>query len=460
MNKTAMTVATACDVLGVTFSDAWAEVKSAYRRCARDFHPDAKGGAETTASFQRVQLAYDVLCERQDLFGKVSPAASEEPKYPAEKVRVDGIVVTIHYGTWGGATLDVNIDDALSLKWFPEPSHGANLYQVRILQEEEPVLTCYVGGGISVFRATVRQWQDRQVRLTAAQQFKDRLLNLEALYYEMKQEGRSVAKLNDALIVGRSIAMRLGGRYDQYTVKDAEVQFAKIDAELERIRHGGADPLIDDLLDGILYHSSHNRNARVIETVASWSIRTGGFIEPITEPMLRAYYAKRIPDDTKVDALPYIDLHLHLEDYFLEDLVAELDDVAPDFVTLTARKGEVRYAVTYDEIDQDGDLIPVAIVSIPLATYEKSAGMFNRPSQFPELPHGIVWFLEIFENESFITRGFNDVNLERKVKKYKRAKARSTSLASLSVDEYGFRRRAPIDATPIPPWYKGSRVRW
>lgn len=48
-------------------SDAsFAEVKAAYRRLAKEHHPDLKGGDEAAETFQKVQAAYDVLRKAEE----------------------------------------------------------------------------------------------------------------------------------------------------------------------------------------------------------------------------------------------------------------------------------------------------------------------------------------------------------------------------------------------------------
>ena len=49
-------------VLGVAPQCSMAELKSAYRRCARETHPDHRGDAQR---FQRIQEAYDILGDPQ-----------------------------------------------------------------------------------------------------------------------------------------------------------------------------------------------------------------------------------------------------------------------------------------------------------------------------------------------------------------------------------------------------------
>lgn len=54
------------DVLGVSKSAAESEIKSAYRKLARQFHPDRNpGDKEAAAKFKEAQEAYDVLSDKE-----------------------------------------------------------------------------------------------------------------------------------------------------------------------------------------------------------------------------------------------------------------------------------------------------------------------------------------------------------------------------------------------------------
>jgi molecular chaperone DnaJ len=49
------------DILGVSRSASTDEIRSAYRKLARKFHPDVNKDADAAARFAEVQEAYDVL---------------------------------------------------------------------------------------------------------------------------------------------------------------------------------------------------------------------------------------------------------------------------------------------------------------------------------------------------------------------------------------------------------------
>jgi len=73
------------NILGVSRSAEGSEIKSAYRKLAKKYHPDANPGKDTTTEFQEVNRAYEVLSDedkrkKYDMFGEAgvgSSAASE-----------------------------------------------------------------------------------------------------------------------------------------------------------------------------------------------------------------------------------------------------------------------------------------------------------------------------------------------------------------------------------------------
>jgi len=50
-------------VLGVSYDSTIQDIKSAYRKLAKQLHPDASGNTDTTAMFQTVNRAYEVVLE-------------------------------------------------------------------------------------------------------------------------------------------------------------------------------------------------------------------------------------------------------------------------------------------------------------------------------------------------------------------------------------------------------------
>lgn len=70
-------------VLGLGVSASAAEIKSTYRRLAKELHPDLNQSKDTTAAFQSVQEAYDVLGDdnlriQYDTFGAIPPSQADD----------------------------------------------------------------------------------------------------------------------------------------------------------------------------------------------------------------------------------------------------------------------------------------------------------------------------------------------------------------------------------------------
>lgn len=77
--------------LGVSADATSAEIKAAYRRLAKEFHPDLNQGADTTAAFQRVQEAYDVLGDdslraQYDAFGAIPSSEHDDFGDPSSHI--------------------------------------------------------------------------------------------------------------------------------------------------------------------------------------------------------------------------------------------------------------------------------------------------------------------------------------------------------------------------------------
>jgi curved DNA-binding protein len=69
------------DVLGVSRSATADEIRSAYRKLARQLHPDVNKAADAAKKFNEVQEAYDILADEQkrkayDQFGHAAPGFS------------------------------------------------------------------------------------------------------------------------------------------------------------------------------------------------------------------------------------------------------------------------------------------------------------------------------------------------------------------------------------------------
>src|SRR3954465_11024542 len=66
------------DVLGVPRTASADDIRKAYRKLAREFHPDVNKSADAQKKFTEVQTAYDILSDEQkrrmyDQFGHAEP---------------------------------------------------------------------------------------------------------------------------------------------------------------------------------------------------------------------------------------------------------------------------------------------------------------------------------------------------------------------------------------------------
>src|SRR5262245_40116959 len=101
------------DILGVKRDASEEDIKKAYRKLAREFHPDRNPGDKTAeAKFKEVQMAYDVLSDKSkrsnyDRFGSAEPGAG---------VRGGRGGTTFHWGGGPGGFQEV------------DPSQFSNLF--------------------------------------------------------------------------------------------------------------------------------------------------------------------------------------------------------------------------------------------------------------------------------------------------------------------------------------------
>jgi len=475
------TVTSECLVLGVATSDAWSAVKAAYRRLAHELHPDKHeendvDSAEKTAQFRKVQEAFEFLEEHKERFGvPESPADTSaslgrhyydnttdnvpEPEF----IRIENITAYIRYErTWRGALvahLEVDIDDVTNLKWYPVPTHQISINEVRVMRNGVKVMSymIYYPQEVNEFRTEFASWRATEQRKNAAIQLQPRMNNIEAMLESMHLRDRPVSRLVHLVIDAREAHGRLNSLYRPVTVSHVEKAFDKVEEELERLKGSSPQAVIDDLLEGALLHQYEAANRVVIDQVRSWHIRTNGFIDLIDEPALRAFYERRVTSG-RVKDLRGVDLGLKLENYVMEELLDELDVVAPATIELSVSKGVREYPVTYDYFERDGHTVAVATVAVPLRVYEHNAPEYGKASKFPVLPFGIQWRVEIlFENE-IVFSGMPGDDLEKKITKFN--KYRNGFKPGQKVSGlYGTSLWTPIAHNPLPPWYKGKTPR-
>ena len=458
MPTATLSVEDACNVLGVTTSDAWSDVTQTYLQRSHHIELDSPPAQHEAAKDLLLQLteAFERLLRHHDSHPYAFPEKLPEDEY----VTIEGVVAWIRYRSEYGfveAILELNIEDVFRLQWFPEPSHKSGLNSVHVMRDGKMVTKDYPFS-IQEFRSKFREWEVRDTAQAKAAELEKRLPALTAAYQELHDKGLPTNRLIQELSAARAHLSALKG-YKPPSSAQAEASIAAVEREIERVSVGGSRIIVDDLIEGVLYHSDHVANQHVIDEVRSWSIRTGGFIEPITEAMLRKYYSRRINTSTMY-GLQLTNLALHATDYAPWDVLEELQrdgQVAPDHIELNARRGTARYEVKYDFIEKDGQSIPVGRITIPLSTYDRTGHDYGKSSDLPTLPHDIQLMLDVTVDGVVIAHGFDD-DLVKKITKYKRSRNRSKTIEG--TDEFGLRRYAPIQPSDLPPWYKGSRLRW
>ena len=112
-----MRYAEACRELDVQPSSSAAQIKSAYRRLAREHHPDLNSGQEGPR-FQRIQEAYDLLMSERPAL--VSPAGPSPAAWPGQRVPlrtpvsgqdVTGVLKVSLEEVFSGTTADITFED-------------------------------------------------------------------------------------------------------------------------------------------------------------------------------------------------------------------------------------------------------------------------------------------------------------------------------------------------------------
>jgi len=471
------TVSSACSVLGVTLSDAWTEVKVAYRRLAHEFHPDKyeEGGADAaykTARFREIQEAFELLKTFKDDFGRLEDTSSARGEYAnttddvpePEHIRIETVVAYIKYErTWYKsleAYLEIDVEDVAKLKWYPVPTHAHSISEVRVVQGGVVLMThyAYSGQDISSLRVELAEWRRLEERKNAAKKLQSRFDSSVSIVGTMRDLHRPINTLEHLASEARTAFRSLTSSYKPTTPIQVEKLFDKVDEEVKRLQKGGPEVIIEDLLDGVLYHSDVAANQAVIDDVKSWHIRTNGFIDLIDQSVLRAFYERRITSE-RIEDLQLTGLRLKLENFVLDELIEELDVVAPATIELEGSKGVTAYRLYYDYFERDGQKVPVATVTLPLRVYEHNAPEHGKSSKFPSLPFGIELRVEILFEERIIFAGTPGEDLGKKVTKFKRSRSRGKALQGAG-DDFGYGRYQPIAASPLPPWFKGTRPRW
>ena len=443
------------EALGVTPSASMEEIKIAYRQLARQYHPDttSEDPDASIARFREVREAWEWLSEHHV---RVVPVTEIVTKNSDEVVgttliSIDGVNATLVrlQRPWGGeyTELHLEIDQAKLLRGFPEGDH---LDMIRVLQYGHEVFSTWPYT-FSSFEDALRNYEVKQ----EVTRYLQELSGYRVRYSKLDNNDRPVANLPQLLREADTAAHRYSFRYGRYRDSQPVRSLLKqIQNELERLEAGGSQLLVDGLLEGSIGHRDTAFNQKVIDQLRSLSVRSNGFIEPLTEQQLRKHYADKIGDVQKLGKLSIIDLKLWIKDYAPQDILDELE-LAPETVEIQGRRGSSHYTVEYDVIEVEKQSIPVGRVTIPLDVYKRNAHEYGKPSQFSELPYGIRLVVSVTFNGAVIATGFDDDDLARKITKYMKAKSRGNPTGNVG-NIFGY-TNGPSD---VPPWFKGKRIRW
>jgi hypothetical protein len=393
---------------------------------------------------------------------------STEVEVPeTENIRVEGISVRVRYEKFGlysvRATLEVDIADAMRLPWYPELSDPKYPYvsYVSVREDDKEVLLHYVSRytyDVAELRTKIVHWQAEVRRQADVAQLRPRLNAFDDEILKVRRLDWPVQRLEALHSEARLQFSRFDSGYKALTLGQVEKCFERVDEELKRLHEGDAQVIVDDLIDGVLYHPDLAANQAIIDEVREWHICTNGFIDLIDESVLRAFYERRITSKNMGDFVSH-SIRLKLEDYVLPELLEELDDIAPAKLVLEKQKGSSSYELKYDFLEREGKRVSVASVTLPLRVYEHNAPEYGKKSGFPKLPHQIELYVEVLFDGGIIAAGTPGEDLDRKIAKFKKSRSRSNPLKDVA-DEFGLRRYRPIEKTQVPPWFKGRPPRY
>ncbi len=116
-------------ILGVERSATADQIKTAYRRLARKYHPDVSKEANAEARFKEVQEAYEVLRDPESAPPMTSSAASVSPDNPSTPLLTGAVASSFRAARAGRAAGGASI---------PEPGEVAAARESRISASSSP----------------------------------------------------------------------------------------------------------------------------------------------------------------------------------------------------------------------------------------------------------------------------------------------------------------------------------
>lgn len=401
--------------------------------------------------------AWRLSLPRDESLQKEETRSVPEP----EDVIVDGVTVHIEYREYSYgrilyADLYIDYDAAQQLTRLPEvQAHYTGdkpIVKIHLTSEgvEGDLLTVW-GGTFRDMQREIQDYKVRQNKIARRQEAEERLHQLVQGYYDLMHLGRPVERLEELIRDARLKINRMSNWYAAASYDTVLAAIRTVEKEAERIKDGGSQLLINDLLNGLIFHSDAVANQAILAEIDVFSIRTGNVLETeFTEGRLYDFYADRIGTRTKVGDLATLNLAISLEEYIVDDNELGGFEVAPKTIELPGNKGPRSYDVGYAYKDVNGHKTAVATVKVPYKVYDEIGYEYGRKSQLPKLPHGILWQLEVTLADTVLASGFDDKELRTHVEKRKKGLERGDKLSNEDRNRY--------EATTLPPWARGIRV--
>ncbi|HEU5186963.1 MAG TPA: hypothetical protein VFT87_00505 [Candidatus Saccharimonadales bacterium] len=258
-----------------------------------------------------------------------------------------------------------------------------------------------MGRGHSLLYLRYKIWrlQAQARRNQERRRWRVQLLELEDQIEQLKTQGKPVGRIQRLLGKARDLvesgvdSMRHAPQPDTVVRAIREVQ-----KEVERVRTSTetSQLLIKDLLEGKIPHRDLAFNAELLQRLRVYEFRSGGDYQAPTEEAVRAHYRARLANVADYDQLRLTDLRLPDDQSTIEELVAEgFLELSPNDVQVQGVKGMVSYPVEYGFARVEGAEVPVGVIVVPEATYERNGAQYGRASKFPTLPHGITLLIRV-----------------------------------------------------------------
>jgi len=443
----------AYEALGVTRDASMEAIRQAYRQLARKFHPDTSSAAtddekaEYVEQFRKVQAAYEWLCAHH-----TTASSAHNERERTEDITVGGVNVTLHYSSFANlimASMTISLENARQIQCFPD---GVHILRVGVLVDGRTAFEAE--GRLSSLQRALHRY-DKQQQVKPLWEQLERWRSTAERY---EYEGRPTTKLMSLITTAAGLLDRYENWSTGSTIPGIQSALTAVERELERVENNSTELIISGLMDGSIYQFDIAHNNAVVAKVMDLSIRSGGFIEPITEEVLRAHYKQRLGDIVTLHESIYRDLRISLEDYAPADILAELENekmLAPTTVELQNGNRSNEYAIRYEIMKIDKVPTKVGIVTIPLTVYRKNAFEYGKASKFPELPYDIQLKLEIVQQNRVIAVGSDNEALLQKVKKFTGGVERGKKLKGTAAKEGISYLTGPLQASVPPPWFKG-----